>query len=42
MKGVRFDEVVEDHCLVKSLTASANGCGSPAMPTLLGPFRVWK
>jgi len=25
---------------VKSLRASARGCGSPAIPTLLGPFRV--
>jgi len=28
--------------LVKSLAASAKGCGRPAIPTLFGPFRVWK
>jgi len=26
---------------VKSLRASANGWGSPIIPTLFGPFRIW-
>ena len=29
-------------CLVNSFKASANGCGRPEIPTLLGPLRSWK
>ena len=28
--------------LVNSFSASAKGWGRPAIPTLLGPLRVWK
>lgn len=27
--------------LLKSLSASLNGCRIPNRPTLLGPFRIW-
>lgn len=40
-KGLRLDKVGLDCSLVKSFKASAKGWGNPAIPTLLGPLRIW-
>jgi hypothetical protein len=42
IKGLKFDGVGFVSSLVSSFSASANGCGIPLNPTLLGPFRKWK
>ena len=42
INGVRFDAWGLDCSLINSLIASANGCGKPINPGLLGPLRVWK
>lgn len=39
--GKMFASLGFDCSFRKSLRASANGWGSPRMPTLFGPFRVW-
>ena len=40
MQNVRlFAGVGVERSLINSLMASANGCGSPVMDTLFGPFR---
>lgn len=40
--GYLFAKVGLFSSFVKSFNASANGWGIPAIPTLLGPFRIWK
>jgi len=41
-KGYIFAEEGRVSSLVNSFRASAIGWGSPIIPTLLGPLRVWK
>ena len=40
--GVILDRVGVFSSLVNNFNASARGCGSPAIPTLFGPLRIWK
>jgi hypothetical protein len=42
INGDWFIMVGLDCSFVNNFMASANGCGSPASPTLLGPLRSWK
>lgn len=41
-KGDILAKLGLDCSFKKSFKASANGCGMPIIPTLFGPFRVWK
>lgn len=40
INGIRLDVVGFACSLTNNLMASANGCGRPKIPGLLGPFRV--
>lgn len=42
MNGEMLASFGFDCSFKNSFKASAKGCGSPRIPTLLGPFRVWK
>lgn len=42
INGMRLDVDGFVCSFTNSLIASANGWGSPKIPGLLGPFRVWK
>lgn len=42
MKGVVLARVGLLCSLAKSFSASAKGWGRPMIPTLFGPFRIWK